>query len=226
VPHGFSQRQKDSRTAALRAAELTKRRHAADAAMTQGLWPARASSLAGARPRLQITLRVHLGNFCRPSASGRGVHNGVLRKCFALKATALLVGLFALALSGCVASAAGPQTGTVTGHVFVRACGGPAPPLDQKEEGCKAQPATGVSVVLEPQRGGQALTATTGSGGTYSITVPAGTYVVHLGSRQPTPSSQVLVDRAMATSALGPQAVTVGAGQEVTADFTIAFNLM
>jgi hypothetical protein len=145
-----------------------------------------------------------------------------------LKAIALLVGLLALALSGCAASAAGfgPQTGTVTGHVFVRACGGPAPPVDQKSDGCKAQQATGVAVILEPQRGGEALTATTGSGGTYSIRVPVGTYAVHLGSRQPTASSQALVDRAMAMSRIGPQAVTVGAGQTVTADFTIVFELM
>jgi hypothetical protein len=144
-----------------------------------------------------------------------------------LKAIALLVGLLALALSGCAASAGalGPQTGTVTGHVFVRVCGGAAP-VDQKWEGCKPQPATGVAVVLEPQAGGRALTATTGSEGAYSIKVPVGTYLVHLGSRQPTASSQVLVDRAMAMSRIGPQAVTLGAGQTVTADFTIVFELM
>jgi hypothetical protein len=144
-----------------------------------------------------------------------------------LKAIALLVGPLALALSGCAASAAGlgPQTGSVTGHVFVRACGGPAPTIELSG-GCKAQPVTGVAIVLESQGSGQALTATTGSGGSYTIKVPVGTYVVHLGLRQPTASSQALVDRAMAMSRIGPQAVTVGAGQTVTADFTIVFELM
>jgi hypothetical protein len=56
--------------------------------------------------------------------------------------------------------------------------------------------------------------------------VAVGAHVVHLGSRQPTASSQALVGRAMAMSRMGPQAVTVGAGQAATVDFTIVFNLM
>lgn len=65
------------------------------------------------------------------------------------------------------------------------------------------------------------------SAGAYSIKVPVGTYTVHLG--QPRPAKQppmAFADWGMAMNLAGPKTVTVAAGQTVTADFTIVFNLL
>ncbi len=152
-----------------------------------------------------------------------------------MKPFVLLIGALAFALSGCAASAAafGPQTGTVAGHVFIRACGGAARLPSLEGQPCTPRPDPGVAVTLEPQAGGPALNATTDSAGAYSIKVRVGTYTVHLGlsgvgKRPPLPAgaSGAFADRATGTNLLGPKAVTVSADKTVTADFTIVFNLL
>ncbi len=152
-----------------------------------------------------------------------------------MKLLVLLVGALAFALSGCAASAAafGPPTGTVGGHVFIRTCGGAARPPALDGQPCTPRPDPGVAVTLEPQGGGPAVTATTNSAGAYSIKLPVGTYKVRLGlsgigKRPPLPAggSGAFADRALGTNLVGPKMVTVAAGQTVTADFTIVFNLL
>jgi Carboxypeptidase regulatory-like domain len=121
----------------------------------------------------------------------------------------LLFGILLLTLSGCAAARAlvggsGTTTGTISGHIQVRACGGAA----VAEGTCPATPIPGVVVQVQAQGGGQPITATTDSTGTYRVRAAPGSYVVRL-------DSQSLLGLA------GSRQVTVGAGQTISADFTL-----
>jgi hypothetical protein len=141
-------------------------------------------------------------------------------------------GLLAIALSSCAGGAflGAPPTGTVTGHVELRVCGG-AYRID--EPACQAHAATGIVLTFHPvgasgtQSDGH---ATTDAKGAYTIALAPGTYSVNPGTAPAYPSgpqSQGWLASAMAARGLsGPRQVTVIAGKTVTADFAYLIELL
>jgi hypothetical protein len=118
----------------------------------------------------------------------------------------------AVALSACAGglSSGAPPTGTVTGHVQVRACGGAA-----RADGpvCQVRPYPNVTLTFDPISAsgtGPARTATTDARGAYAIALPPGTYTVSV----------------TFTRFGGPRQVAVTAGKTVTADFSYLIELL
>ena len=123
---------------------------------------------------------------------------------------ALVACLLALSLCGCGA-AASPATGTVTGHVQIRACGGAYRP---EQTGCPARPMTGATLTFQLIDRSSASTTTTDSSGAYRIDLKPGSYIVQV--------MEGSAKRALA----GPRTVTVVAGKSVTADFIYTIQLL
>ena len=127
---------------------------------------------------------------------------------------ALIACLLAVALSGCGAGGSffGPSTGTVTGHVQIRACGGVYRP---DQSGCPVRPMVGATLTFQLTNTSDSSRVTTDSSGAYRIDLKPGTYTVQA---------------AQAGSAkrgfAGPTTVTVVAGKPVTADFVYTIQLM
>jgi len=122
---------------------------------------------------------------------------------------ALVACLLAVSLCGCGA-AASPATGTVTGHVQIRACGGAYRP---EQTGCPARPMTGAALTFQ-LIGSSASTTTTDSSGVYRIDLKPGTYTVQL------------MEGSAKRDLAGPRTVTVVAGKTVTADFIYTIQLL
>ena len=127
---------------------------------------------------------------------------------------ALIVGLVVAVLAGCGGgpSSPGASTGTVTGHVQLRACGGA---YRAGETSCTPQPYAEVTLTfsLSPPAGkGSTRSVTTDASGFYRIELPPGTYTV-----QPSGPGKF---------ATGPQQVVVTAGKTVTADFVYTIQLL
>ena len=134
--------------------------------------------------------------------------------------------LLTLGLSGCAGGPAlfGPATGTVSGHVALRACGGAYRP---EQASCPAQPMAGAIVSIRPTSGGGTpeRTVATDAGGTYRVELTPGTYNVTLTSTGH--GSQAFSPPAIAPAVgSAPRQVTVVAGKTVTADFTYTIELM
>jgi hypothetical protein len=129
-----------------------------------------------------------------------------------------LVGcLLAAVLAGCGAGASlfGPSTGTVTGHVQIRACGGAFRP---GQTTCPTHPYTDVTLTftLTPPAGaGSEKAVTTDSSGSYRIDLGPGTYTV----RASGPGDQ-------AGALGGPRQIVAAAGKTVTADFVYTIQLL
>jgi hypothetical protein len=122
--------------------------------------------------------------------------------------------LLAVVLSACAGGPAifGPSTGTVSGHVSVRACGG-AYRLDQP--GCPTQPVAGARLsfrLASPNGTHSDRTATTDAAGAYTIALPPSNYTVTV-----TTTSNVSPK---------PRQVTVLAGKSVTVDFVYSIELL
>jgi Carboxypeptidase regulatory-like domain len=120
--------------------------------------------------------------------------------------------LLVMALAGC----GGPgvlvprSTGTVTGHVMIRACGGA---YRMPETPCSVRPVTGATLAF--QLGGTSTsTTTTDSTGAYRVDLPPGVYTVAISGIGPYSRFN------------GQRQVTVTAGNTVTADFTYAIELL
>ncbi len=134
--------------------------------------------------------------------------------------------LLVIALSACAAGPAifGPSTGTVTGHVTLRACGGAYRP---GQAGCAVRPLAGAGVSFEivPANGkGSERTAVTDANGAYSITVAPGIYAVTTTLKpQELPA---IAGAATVPGLASPRQVTVVAGKTVTADFTYTIQLL
>ena|ERR1700730_3225980 len=130
---------------------------------------------------------------------------------------ALLACLLAATLAGCggLASWFAPATGTVTGHVQIRACGGANRP---QQTGCPAQPMAGAALTFQPVGAASPSKITTDSSGAYRIDLKPGTYRVHATEQGST--------RQGFAGFSGPTTVTVGAGKTVTADFTYTIQLL
>jgi hypothetical protein len=121
--------------------------------------------------------------------------------------------LLVMALAGC----GGPgvlvprSTGTVTGHVMLRACGGA---YRMPETPCSVRPVSGATLTF--QLGGTSTSArtTTDSTGVYHVDLQPGTYLV------------AVTGVGVYSRSNGPRQVTVTAGKTVTADFTYAIELL
>src|SRR3989442_3469620 len=126
----------------------------------------------------------------------------------------LIACLLAATLCGCGAGAS-PATGTVTGHVQTRACGGAYRP---EQTGCPARPMVGATLTFQMTGTASASTITTDSSGDYRIDLKPGTYSVQV-------TEQGSAKRGFA-GFVGPRTVTVVAGKTVTADFTYTIQLL
>ncbi len=126
---------------------------------------------------------------------------------------ALVVCLLAASLCGCGAGTSpfASATGTVSGHVQTRACGGAYRP---EQTGCPARPMVGAKVTFQLIDGSNASTTTTDSSGAYRIDLKPGTYMVQA-SEGPANSAPA-----------GPRTVTVVPGKTVTADFIYTIQLL
>jgi hypothetical protein len=129
----------------------------------------------------------------------------------------LLACLLAAVLAGCGAgpSLLGPSTGTVTGQVELRACGGA---YRQEQTACPTHPYAGVTLTFSltstPGAGSDKSVATDSSG-TYRIELKPGTYSV----RASGPGGQ-------AGGLSGPREVAVAARKTVSVDFVYTLQLL
>jgi Carboxypeptidase regulatory-like domain len=129
----------------------------------------------------------------------------------------LVACVLATLLAGCGAgpSLFGASTGTVTGHVQIRACGGAYRP---GQTTCPTHPYVGVTLTFSltpPTGAGSQKAVTTDSSGSYRIDLGPGTYTV----RASGPGDQ-------AGGLGGPSQVGVAAGKTVTADFVYTIQLL
>jgi hypothetical protein len=130
---------------------------------------------------------------------------------------ALIACLLAATLTGCAGGGSlfAPATGTVTGHVQVRACGGAYRP---EQTGCPVQPMAGARLTFQLVDSSNTSTATTDSSGAYRIDLRSGSYSVQV-------MEEPAAKRGFAGFA-GPRTVTVVAGKTLTADFTYTILLL
>ena len=126
-------------------------------------------------------------------------------------ARALIACLLATILAGCGAgpSLFGPSTGTVTGHVQLRACGGAYRP---GQTSCPTEPYGDVTLTFTGTGSDQGVT--TDSSGSYRIDLKPGTYTV-----------QASAPRKPAGGLGAPRQVVVTAGKTVTADLVYTIQL-
>jgi hypothetical protein len=133
--------------------------------------------------------------------------------------------LLAIALTACGAGPPilGPTTGTVSGHLQLRACGGANRP---EQTACPTSPMSDATLEFQLVGGSSSSTATTNSAGAYRIDLKPGTYRVRLmegaGFRTGflSDSGLTLAHSQAAGSGLAEsRTVTVVAGKSVTEDF-------
>jgi hypothetical protein len=141
---------------------------------------------------------------------------------------ALIACLLAAALSGCGSGASffGASTGTVTGHVQLRVCGGAYRP---EQTGCPARPMADATLTFQLDGASSSSSVTTDSAGAYRIDLKAGTYTIRVtemgSSKLPQPGA--FADNPTAANGTGGRGtVTVVAGQAVTKDFTYTIQMM
>jgi hypothetical protein len=132
-------------------------------------------------------------------------------------ARALIACLIVAALAGCGAgpSLFGPTTGTVTGHVQLRACGGA---YRAGATSCPTHPYAGVTLTFSLTSSAETVSGqavTTDSSSSYRIDLKPGTYAV----RASGPGDQ-------AGGLAGAREVVVAAGKTVTADFVYTIQLL
>jgi hypothetical protein len=141
---------------------------------------------------------------------------------------ALIASVLATILSACSAGPAlfGPSTGTVTGNVQFRACGGANRP---EQTGCPSHPYAGVTLTfaLSPSAGqGSEKTVTTDNKGSFRIELAPGTYSVKASAATAAKAQSVPNSQAAAGGFGGPRQVVVTAGKTVTADFAYTIQLL
>ena len=130
---------------------------------------------------------------------------------------ALIACLLTATLAGCggVASLFAPATGTVTGHVQIRACGGAYRP---EQSGCPTHPMAGARLTFQLINTSDVSRVTTDSSGAYRIDLKPGSYAVQV-------MDNGAEKRGFAGFA-GPRTVIVVAGKTVTADFAYTIQLL
>jgi hypothetical protein len=143
----------------------------------------------------------------------------------------LIAYVIAAGLSACAGTGAfGPATGTASGHVLIRACGGANRP---EQTGCPSRPYAGVTLTfaLSPSAGqGSEKTVRTGANGSYRIDLAPGTYTVKASGASASstpPKPQSFADSQAAPGGFGgPHQVVVIAGKTVKADFVYTIQLL
>jgi len=130
---------------------------------------------------------------------------------------ALIACLLAAILAGCggVASLFAPATGTVTGHVQIRACGGAYRP---EQSGCPTHAMAGARLTFQLNNTSNVSRVTTDSSGAYRLDLKPGTYSVQV-------MQEGAAGRGFAGFA-GPRTFTIVAGKTVTADFIYTIQLL
>jgi hypothetical protein len=118
--------------------------------------------------------------------------------------------LATLALASCGGTTTGAGSGSVTGHVTVRACGGAN---QDGQARCPVQAFAGAKLAFK-QDGKTMATATTDATGAYRLSLLTGTYSV-----EPITPTRI-------SSWNGPRQVTIAAGKTLTADFTYTIQLL
>ena len=136
-----------------------------------------------------------------------------------------LLAMIVLMLCGCAAGPAifRPSTGTVAGHVAIRACGG-AYRMDQM--GCRVNPAAAARLTFVPSDGSPSATGTTDLSGAYRVALKPGTYSVQLVLHTSGSPSPAIQRGTTSRGYIGPKQVDVSAGKTVTADFTYTIELL
>ena len=134
--------------------------------------------------------------------------------------------LLAVSLSACAGgpSIVGPSTGTVSGHVSERACGGAYRP---DQTGCPMRPVADAIVgfrLLSANGTAPEATAVTDARGAYTIKLAPGTYTVTLDAVRIAVEGSAHLSPMPGTT--GPRQVTVAAGKTVNADLTINIQLL
>ena len=134
----------------------------------------------------------------------------------------LLLAALAGLVSGCAGGPAVPeaQTGTVTGHVILRTCGG-AYRVDQN--GCHVTPGSGVTLKFSQSSSFYSRSVKVDADGAYRIGLTSGTYSVSLttpygGSLSNSPAPMPHFS--------GPTGIVVSPGKTVTADYTETIELL
>lgn len=118
----------------------------------------------------------------------------------------------AVTVAGCAGSPLdAAKTGTVSGHVSTRACGGAN---RENVAGCQFKPAAGMKLSFRSMVDGRVRTATTDARGFYSISLPPGKYGVEPGD--PIPAAFRERERIL----------TVTSGQSLSADFSYTVQLV
>ena len=138
---------------------------------------------------------------------------------------ALIACLLAAALCGCGAGPPllGPTTGTVNGHVQLRACGGAYRP---EQTSCPTRPLGDAILSFELVAGSSTATATSDSAGAYRIDLKPGTYRVNLVAFRTAALATSPTASPFAVPGLPePRTVTVVAGKTVTEDFSLTIQM-
>jgi hypothetical protein len=141
----------------------------------------------------------------------------------------LLACLLAAVLSACSAGsgAFGPSTGTVAGHVQLRACGGANRP---EQTGCPTRPDADVTLTFQltsAPGNGPRTKVTTDANGAYRVDLAPGTYSVKFAGSAGSPLPQSFSDGQAAFGGFsGPRQVIVTTGKTVRADFVYTIQLL
>ena len=141
----------------------------------------------------------------------------------------LLACLLAALLSACSAGtgAFGPATGTVAGHVQLRACGGANRP---EQTGCPTRPEADVTLTFQltsAPGNASGTRVTTDANGAYRVDLAPGTYSVKFAGSAGSPLPQSFSNGQGAFGGFsGPRQVIVTAGKTVTADFVYTIQML
>lgn len=129
--------------------------------------------------------------------------------------------LLAIALTAC---GAGPSTGTVTGHVQLRVCGGAYRP-DQTS--CPSHPMADATLAFQLVGASNSSTAITDSAGAYRIDLKPGTYSARVMEMRFATTQQpgAFADNPAVDGSRGPNTVTVVAGKTATEDFSFTIQM-
>lgn len=137
--------------------------------------------------------------------------------------------LLAIALTACGAGPPilGPTTGTVSGHLQLRACGGANRP---EQTACPTSPMSDATLEFQLVGGSSSSTATTNSAGAYRIDLKPGTYRVRLmegaGFRiLSDPGLTFAHSQAAGSGFADSRTVTVVAGKTLTEDFIYTIQM-
>jgi Carboxypeptidase regulatory-like domain len=137
-----------------------------------------------------------------------------------------LAALTCALLSGCAAGAGlfRPATGTVSGHVLTRACGGA---YRENQPACRSTPLAGARLTFANPARSSSVTVQTDARGGYSVSLTPGKYDVNVIAPAPASAATAGTSAGLPGRRLtGPAIVTVTAGKTTTADYSVTILLL